>query len=212
MIVGIRVSNIEALADVIHQGWTQAKYKSHRKKSKKRNAPVYPSWEEVMKAKEECTPPNIDFQERVVTVSMQDTMLHYMKKLMKDDGLVNRLKKMKGKNPNLVYEMVYKWGADGASQFSHYKNCKDDTSMFASNMVPTFIEAIDPTTEQSFNVWSNPFANSAYGVIPLRWAFEKETTGMFSLVLLLSNLRSKSVGHTGAQTKFLSINSLEFDV
>ena len=158
-------------------GWTQAKYKLHRKKSKKRNALVHPSWEELDKAKAECSPENIEFGEREVTVPLKDAMTHFMRKLIKDDALFQRLLKMKSKNPNLRYELVYKYGADGASYFSHYKNATQDTSLFASNMVPTFIEAIDDSTEKSWNVWSNPFANSAYGVVPLRWAFEKETTG-----------------------------------
>ena len=173
----------------------------NRKKSKKRNALVHPSWEELDKAKEQCSPQNINFGEREVSVSITDAMIHYMGKLIKDDTLYEKLVKMKRKNPNLKYELVYKWGADGASYFSHYKNATKDTSLFASNMVPTFIEAIDESTGESFNVWSNPFANSAYGVVPLRWAFEKETTGEFfhcgsptcSILSILSMLYMPSI-------------------
>ena len=80
----------------------------NRKKSKKRNALVHPSWEELDKAKEQCSPQNINFGEREVSVSITDAMMHYMGKLIKDDTLYEKLVKMKRKNPNLKYELVYK--------------------------------------------------------------------------------------------------------
>ena len=79
----------------------------------------------------------------------------------------------------IKFILKYKYGADGTSGMSHYKNSTiKDKSLFASNLVPLFIEAIDIESGKSVNVWANPFANSALGVVPLRWSFEKETTGM----------------------------------
>ena len=176
-LLGIRISNIEALSEVIYFGWTQAKYKKNRKKSKARNACTHPSWHEIDKAKAQCTPPNINLQEREATISIKDAMYHQLSKILKDAGLVNRMKIMKRKNPNGKIVATYKYGGDGSSQYSHHRNAKNDTKLFASNLVPILIDFVDEEAETSVNIWANHFANSAYGVVPLRWAFEGETTG-----------------------------------
>ena len=176
-LLGIRISNIEALAEVIFFGWTEAKYKKMRKKTKQRNAQTHPSWHDVGKAKAKCIPANINLQERCASVSMKDALYHQISKILLEEDLVNRMKEMLRKNPNLKFELVFKWGADGSSSYAHYRNAKNDTKIFASNLVPIFIIATDQVTGESENLWANYFANSAYGVVPLRWAFEEESTG-----------------------------------
>ena len=153
-------------------------YKLLRKKSKSRNALTHPSWQTVNAAKAKCTPDGVVYEEREVRVPMKNAMHHQVKKILKDPELVKWMKKLKKKYPNIRFEMVYKWGADGSSAHSHYKFAKkQDSNIFASNCVPIFIEAIDSDSGETVNVWCNSFANSAFGVVPLRWAFEHETTG-----------------------------------
>ena len=176
-LLGIRISNVEALADVIFFGWTEAKYKKMLKKSKQRNAQTHPSWHKVGKAKAKCIPANIDLQERCAKVSMKDALYHQISKILLEEDLVNRMKNLLEKNPSLKFELIYKYGADGSSSYAHYRNAKNDTKIFASNLVPIFIIATDEVTGESENLWANYFANSAYGVVPLRWAFEEESTG-----------------------------------
>ena len=110
---------------------------------------------------------------------MQDVLDHQLKKIvMKDQGIINWMKKLKKKYKNVRFELVFKFGADGSSAYSQLQT-KDQngSNIFTSCLVPLFIEARDPKTGKCVNVWANQFANSAFGVVPLRWSFEKETTG-----------------------------------
>ena len=179
--LGIEVSNIEALAELFDYGWTSVQYKKNRKKSKKCNALRHPSWHKIVEAKKQCTPEGIESDDSAVWVSMQNALNHQTKKITKDRTLVKQMEDL-ARGKNISFEMDVKFGSDGSSQFAPARNSTvDDTSLFASNCVPLFIAAIDNDTGESVNVWSNRFANSALGVMPLRWAFEKETTGRFSL-------------------------------
>ena len=182
------------MADVIHGGMTEAQYKLNRKKMKKRNALTHPSWHDVDKAKAKCTPQGVVYEEREVRVPVKWTMYHQMFKILKDHRLVKWMQKL-AKNPNVRFELVFKWGADGSSAHSHYRNAKNDSKIFASNAVPIFIEALDTETGECVNVWCNPFANSAFGVVPLRWAFEDENGMCFA----------KSFTFTGLEAQCLKI-------
>ena len=169
------------MADHLEMNWTVEQYKKNRKKSKKRNALVYPSWEDVDKAQHLCNVPveKIQFKEHCVQAKMQDVLDHQLKKIiMKDQGIINWMKKLKKKYKNVRFELVFKFGADGSSAYSQLQT-KDQngSNIFTSCLVPLFIEARDPKTGKCVNVWANQFANSAFGVVPLRWSFEKETTG-----------------------------------
>ena len=101
---------------------------------KNRNALTHPSWHDVQKAKAECTPDGVIYEEREVRVSVKWAMYHQMYKILKDHALVKWMQKL-AKNPNVKFELVFKWGADGSSAHSHYRNAKDDGKIFASNAV-----------------------------------------------------------------------------
>ena len=176
---GIQISAIEALADHFEMGWTVAQYKKNRKKSKSRNALVYPSWEDVDAAQKLCNVPldKIQFGEHTVQASMQDVLDHQLMKI-KDQSIIDQLKKLQEKYPDVRFELVFKFGSDGSSSYSEHQNKDQNCSnLFASNLVPLFIEAKDPKSGKCLNVWANKFANSASGVCPLRWSWEKESTG-----------------------------------
>ena len=177
------MSEMEALSEVIEFGWTAAQYTKNRKKSKKANALRHPSWHEIKKAKKKCLPDGIAYGESVVCVSMENALCRQVSKIFRDQDLLDWIKQLKAKHPNARVVCKFKYGADGSSAQSHYKNSKiKDNTLFASNMVPLFVEVTDPETGKSVNVWSNRFANSALGVVPLLWAFEPESTGMLTIV------------------------------
>ena len=171
--------------------WTVQQYKKNRKKSKGRNALVYPSWEDVDKAQHLCNVPveKIEFKEHSAKAKMQDVLDHQMKKIVtKDQGIITWMKDIKKKYKKAKFEMVFKYGADGSSSHSQLQT-KDQngSNIFTSCLVPLFIEAMDPKSGKSVNIWANVFANSAFGVVPLRWSFEKETTGRFRLKKEMKN-------------------------
>ena len=177
--VGMMMSEMEALSEVIEFGWTSATYTKNRVRSKRANALRHPSWDQVRKAKKLCLPPGIEYHESFVSCPVQNVLHHHLSKILKDKEIVAWMKRLKESNRRIKFILKYKYGADGTSGMSHYKNSTiKDKSLFASNLVPLFIEAIDIESGKSVNVWANPFANSALGVVPLRWSFEKETTGM----------------------------------
>ena len=172
------MSAMEALSEVIEFGWQATQYVKNRVKSKKANALRHPSWHEIKKAKKKCLPQGIVYGEKEVCVSIQNALYRQVSKILRDPDLLKWMHDLKAKHPNVRFHLRYKYGADGSSAQSHYKNSKiEDKTLFASNLVPLFIEAIDPVTEKCVNIWSNRFANSALGVVPIRWAFEPESTG-----------------------------------
>ena len=180
---GIKISKMEALAELFDNGWTTVQYKKNRKRSKACNALRHPSWHDIEEAKKLCTPEGIQSTDTEVSISMQSAINHQLTKILKDEDLVKRMENLVKLYPNYSIELDVKEGADGSSMYSPCKNSKfDDRSLFCSNLVPLFIAFIDNDTGESVNIWTNKFANSAFGVIPLRWAFEKETTGMFQLI------------------------------
>ena len=160
-------------------GWSAEQYRKNRKRSKKYNALRHPSWHEIEAAKKECTPDGIECSEAEVKLSMQNALNHRLGKILKDKELVEKMQALKAKYPNVRFEMTLKYGADSSSAQAQNKNARiDDSSLFASNMVLLFIEAQDDSTGKTLNLWANRFANSALGVCPLRYAFEKESTGI----------------------------------
>ena len=173
------LSGIEALADHLEMGWTVEQYKKNRMKSKTRNALVYPSWKIVDQAQQTCNVPleKIEFTENCATAKMQDVLDHQTKKIV-DQDLIDWMHKLKRKYPNVRFDLIFKFGGDGASAFSQFQT-KDQngSNIFTSNLVPLFIEAKDEDTGKCLQIWANNFANSAFGVVPLRWCFEKEDTG-----------------------------------
>ena len=160
-------------------GWTVAQYKKNRMKSKRRNALVYPSWEDVDAVQKLCNVPleKIQFEEHCVQAKMQDVLDHQLMKI-KDRDIIDQMKKLQRKYPEVRFELVFKFGSDGSSSYSELQTKDQNCSnLFASNLVPLFIEAKDPKSGKCLNLWANKFANSFYGVCPLRWSWEKETTG-----------------------------------
>ena len=66
----------EALAMILDCGLTKEQYKKIRMNSLKRNACIYPSYQQVLDAKLDCQPPNISTSETLCQVPMQDVLNH----------------------------------------------------------------------------------------------------------------------------------------
>ena len=66
----------EALAMVLDLGLTELQWKKIRMNSLKRNACIYPAYEEILKAKVAATPPNIVKSPDVCHVPLQDVVNH----------------------------------------------------------------------------------------------------------------------------------------
>lgn len=75
--------------------------------------------------------------------------------------------------------LIGKWGFDGSTRYSEYKqkdinNEMNDSSLFVTSYVPLQLIAGDPKHRQI--IWKNPRLSSTRYCRPLRFQFKKETT------------------------------------
>lgn len=125
----------EALSLIVDCNLTKFQYKIIRKTAKKCGNQPYPSYERVRCQKNSSYPEGISVEEKKCEVDLQDLLNHTASRIIAsmpwfsdDHGAVN-------------LSLVCKWGFDGSSGYSPYKqiwgdpNASDD-SLFATSVVP----------------------------------------------------------------------------
>lgn len=127
---------------------------------------LYPSYYQVQKEKKECYPPEnsitvTDSSARITLQSLLDVTAKRVLKSLSDD--------LQGKEMILLS----KWGCDGASSQSRYKqkldSADDDSSIFMTSLVPIKIMCEEKT------VWENPKPCSPAFCRPVHFQFVKES-------------------------------------
>lgn len=127
---------------------------------------LYPSYYQVQKEKKECYPPEnsitvTDSSAKITLQSLLDITAKRVLKSLPDN--------IKGKEMILVS----KWGCDGASSQSRYKqkldSADDDSSIFMTSLVPLKIMCEEKT------VWENPKPCSPAFCRPVQFQFVKES-------------------------------------
>ncbi len=169
------MSSIEGLAFFLEMNLSRENYQLLRNSAMARNCPIYPSYKLIVLAKIECLPRNIQISPVCVWVAIQDVLDHQIKRLVTQE-LRFKLQEILDARPTTRFICYVKFGADGSSGhalYRHQGSC-DQKSMFVSQM--TLVQLRAETDESSMVVFSNRYANSPYGCIPLRYAFESETT------------------------------------
>ena len=168
------------MADLFELKLTQAQYQATRNKGLARGANTYPSYKDVQQAKEDATPNGIKVKPKSVEVSLQQVLDHQLRRILKDEATIARIKQL-AVIPGVKFWFYFKYGSDGMSALSQMQ-CKDAIghgNLFASSLITINLVA---KTKKGRNtrravIFSNPLPNSALSVIPIRWAWEKETTG-----------------------------------
>jgi hypothetical protein len=169
-------SKEEALALIITCKLSRYQYNTIRSAAIDKGHNLYPSYYEVQKAKMECYPPTsaVDITDRGAKISLQPLLDLTANRLIQSlavDGQESE------KKQHLC--LMSKWGCDGASGQSNYKQkfvsgdseAADDSSVFMVSMVP--IKLYDESTGKT--IWSNPKPSSTALCRPISFVYQKET-------------------------------------
>ena len=91
------------------------------------------------------------------------------------------MKEIFEKHPNSIFKVIFKYGADGSTNHSEYQHHDpeadenvDQDSLFVSYLSIIQIKAILPD-DSTITVYQSKMYNSPFGMVPLRFRFEKET-------------------------------------
>lgn len=130
-----------------------------------------PSYQKLLEAKKTCYPPESD-----ITVTESDAKIRLQSLL---DLTTNRILKTIQHNSadKKSLKLISKWGFDGASSQSNYKQKShsddtkiDDSSVFMISLVPLRLEE-----ESGTILWQNPAPSSTNYCRPIGFIFAKET-------------------------------------
>lgn len=154
--------------------FTKNTYTLMRSGAKNHNADIYPSYHKLLAAKMECYPKDgIKISDISAEVTLQNLVDHTTNRLFKQQKEVLKQHKC-GK---LI--LSYKWGCDGSSGHSRYKQAfgdshedKTDEYLFAICLVPLQLK------DDNKLIWHNPRPSSVRFCRPIKLIFEKETKSL----------------------------------
>ena len=148
-----------------------------------RNIDIYPRYDKLLVAMAQCYPQNIQVSESSAVVGLQAILDHTVERLLQvTEEVVSFLTNEQHKS----FCLIFKWGLDGKSGHSRYKQATldpslDDSSMLMTSLVPLQLYcppmnvASSSRASNKIIVWQNPRPGSTRFCRPLRIAFEKET-------------------------------------
>lgn len=155
----------EALSLLIDAKLTKKSYNTIRSAAKEKGANIYPSYSKLINAKKLAYPNNISTTEVSSEAPVQDLLHH----------TAGRIIKTIKHNIQGKFTLICKWGFDGSSGQSEYKQGwegdepRRDDSVFVSSMVPLKLIG------ENGPVWENPRPSSTRFCRPIRLQFIKET-------------------------------------
>lgn len=163
----------EALALMVDLRLTTSQYEHLHSHAKHKNADIYPPYNHIVDAKKRCYPPSdsLTVSDYGAAFNLQELVNHTSERLIQTCDQ-NEIQKLNDHN----LEIIYKWGLDGASGQSCYKQKfkndpgnSTDASVLMIAMVPLRIKSHDLV------VWENPQPSSTKLCRPIKFDFIKET-------------------------------------
>lgn len=166
----------EALSLLLETDMTKQSYQTIRTMAKHKNVEIYPSYNEVREAKKKCYPGNITIKEDSAKVPLQNLLDHTALRIIqeKKEAITEVVESLED-DEQLSCKLVCKWGFDGSSSQSEYKqrfssSDQSDESLFCTTMVPLQLISGDRV------LWENPVPSSTRFCRPVHLQFSKETT------------------------------------
>lgn len=168
----------EALALIVNLKLTRHQYIILRQGAKTRNVNLYPPYYAVIKAKTECYPANdkIMITDTTVDINLQSLLDVTTQRLfmIQEEVMMQTF----SENTENLLEMTYKWGTDGSSGHSLYKQSfqdskNTDADIIQSSLVPLQLNFHD--SERNLILWQNPRTSSTRFCRPIRFVFAKES-------------------------------------
>ena len=175
----------EGAALIFRMGYTRRKYEMARAEGKARHFDVYPTWNKVRDyAKENLRPQGMVFSDTEAVVPLQsaaDWQLGSLLALSSSTPIRERMSVLH--SDGWSFEFLLKWGSDGFSDNSEYKDVEEGSqkSVFATVGVSVRLSAFKKSGNVilSEELWTNDMANSWLSVFPIRYSFEKENSCMY---------------------------------
>lgn len=171
------MSSDEALLDFVNLKLSKQQYLDLRESLRKKKFFAYPSYGKLLEAKRRCYPELISVTETSAEVKLQSLLDHTCKRiLLVQEDVINTL------HPKITSTLrcIVKWGCDGSSGQSQYKqkfsdDGSSDSNIFLTSLVPLQIVGKDDKENREIIVWKNPRPSSARFCRPIRLQFLHET-------------------------------------
>lgn len=162
----------EALRMYVEADLTRRQYEIIRATNKN----FYPSYELLIKAKEECYPPHESLRVTATCAesNLQSLLDHTVTRL--SIFLEEVLQTITDNERNSLF-ITYKWGCDGSQQAQYkqkfYNDADSDANIFLSSFVPLQIVCGE---KKKKIIWQNPTPSSSRFCRPIRFRYVKEST------------------------------------
>lgn len=140
---------------------------------------VLPCYQQITEAKKKCYPANINVTASSAEVELQSLFDHTVSRILESQ------KEVLDQIPNECLSNISlfgKWGFDGSTGHSEYKQCfsdptLEDSSLFVTSYVPLQI-VVKLTDDNCKILWKNPRPSSTRYCRPIRFQFLKESTAV----------------------------------
>lgn len=164
----IEMTGDEALVDIIGAKLSKQSYLDIRSSLRRKKFNAYPSYKKVFKAKARCYPQDITVTEISAEVKLQALLNHTCERILSvQTDRINALNSEVVKN----FRLICKWGFDGSSGQSEYKqkfasDDSSDTHMFLTSLVPLQIEGFNEDLKKMkfFGKIRNPHQRAFVGL------------------------------------------------
>ena len=171
---------IEALAFMLTNKMTKEQYNNLKAACKENQADIWPNYNKVLEAKQECRPEGIVVTELSAHVPLQNLMDHTARRILGDAGMVERMKRLAEDNlGELDIILYFKFGMDGCGSFDTFMQkdqsgiVPDGSTLLTSQMVP--LQAVAFVATEPVIIHHSRTPNNANSCRPIRLCFERET-------------------------------------
>lgn len=141
---------------------------------------IFPSYQSVVESKKHCYPSDITVTESSAEVELQSLLDHTANRILKSQKDV--LDSVPNESLDKI-SLIGKWGFDGSTGHSEYKQCfsdstLEDSSLFVTSYVPLQLVLTTDNKENSVVLWKNPRPSSTRYCRPIRLRYLKESTAV----------------------------------
>lgn len=176
----------EALSLYVEMGLSRNKYQQLRNACLQKKSKLIPSYKEVRKAKKKCHPAEgIFIEENEAQVKLQALLDHTVSRIV-----LYQIEVLKSLSTEILSNLtlIGKWGCDGSSGHSEYKQkfkneAFSDASIFFTSFVPLQLVYVDIVTNNTIVVWKNPRPSSPRFCRPIDLRYEKESVDLTKKVV-----------------------------
>lgn len=174
-------SNDEALALLIDNNLSKSQYCGIRCANRDKNPKLYPPYNEIVNAKKNCYPNESDIflSEMKAEVNLQALLNLTIERILLSQ--TNFSANFSSNEVNNLH-LISKWGCDGTSGQSRYKQVfkdddgkKTDENIFFASLVPLQLTFLDKTNNEQVIIWKNPRPSSARFCRPILIEFLRES-------------------------------------